>query len=57
LLISQRESSAINFHSKHQHASNVVSQTTNIMGSGGVGICSVPCNWRVAGSNLPQTTA
>jgi len=27
------------------------------MGRGGVGVCSVPCNRRVAGSNLPQATA
>ena len=27
------------------------------MGRGGVGICSVPCNRRVTGSNLPQVTA
>src|SRR6218665_1137622 len=24
------------------------------MGRGGVGVCSVPCNRKVAGSNLPQ---
>ena len=28
-----------------------------LMGRGGVGVCSVPCNRRVAGSNLPQATA
>ena len=27
------------------------------MGRGGVGVCSVPCNRRVAGSSVPQATA
>ena len=26
-------------------------------GHGGIGVRSVPCNWRFAGSNLPQATA
>jgi len=25
--------------------------------SSGVGVCSVPCNWKVAGSDLPQASA
>ena len=28
-----------------------------LMERGGVGVCSVPCNQKVAGSNLPQATA
>ena len=27
-----------------------------IKGRGGVGVCSVPCNRKVAGSNIPQAT-
>ena len=35
----------------------VVLDLYTAMGYGGVEVCSVPCNWRVAGSNLPQATA
>src|SRR5688572_17136850 len=36
---------------------NVEYNTTqhNILGRGGLGVCSVPCSWRVAGSNPPQS--
>src|SRR5678816_1326756 len=33
---------------------NTIQYNTIQLGRGGVGVCSVPCSWRVAGSNPPQ---
>ena len=33
---------------------NTIQHNTIQLGRGGVGVCSVPCSWRVAGSNPPQ---
>src|SRR5688572_2734140 len=34
---------------------NTIQYNTIQLGRGGVWVCSVPCSWRVAGSNPPQS--
>ena len=65
----QRSASVLNPHQTHKR---VITQTTFMLpfrlsctlifsvtlfvGRGGVAVCSVHCNWTVAGSNPPQAT-